>query len=212
MKTKLNFSPFPTNRVSRTFFHSALMTAVVLLLALGGAKLLPPSSSSAKQNTQNGGWKSCPSCATPTNQIIYLPLIDLPEAQGSEIVFNSRSTQEIDVTPIFYKLDGMAIVGKPVRIKSTEIRYVDLKKLIPGPYRNDRDWGGMSLAYTGGTREMWAQLRLLGVNGGSNVDEFFNVPQEVRSDLQEAVWWAPQQSTTIIALGNITDTATGAIV
>jgi len=211
MKTKLHFSPFPTKRVSKTFFHSVLMTGVVLLLALGWAKLLPSSSSSARQNIHKGGWRSCTSCATPTNQIIYLPLSYLPEAQGSEIVFNSRATQEMDVTPTFYKLDGTAIVGKPERIQSTEIRYVDLKKLIPGPYRNDRDWGGMSLAYTGAAREMWAQLRLLGVNGGSNVDEFFSVPQEVRSDLQEAVWWAPQQSTTIIALGNITDTATGAI-
>jgi len=183
MKTKLHFSPFPTKQVSKTFFHSILMTAVILLLALGGAQLLPPPSSSAKQNIQNGGGKSCPSCGTRSNQIIYLPLIALPEAQGSEMVFNSRATQEMDVTPTFYKLDGTAILGKPVRIQSTEIRYVDLKKLIPGPYRNDRDWGGMSLAYTGVTREMWAQLRLLGVNGGSSVDEFFTVPQEVRSDL-----------------------------
>jgi hypothetical protein len=212
MKTKLHLSPFSTNHISRTFFHSALMTAVVLLLALVGAKLLPSSSSSAKQNTENGGGRSCPHCAPRADQIIYIPLIDLPEAQGSEIVFNSRSPQEMYVTPTFYKLDGTAIVGKQVLIQSSEIRYVDLKKLIPGPYRNDRDWGGMSLAYTGVPREMWAQLRLLGVNGGSNVDEFFNVPQEVRSDLQEAVWWVPQQSTSIIALGNITDTATGAIV
>jgi hypothetical protein len=111
MKTKLHFSPFPTKQASKTFFQSALMTAVILLLALGGAKLLPLSSSSAKQNTQNGGGKSCPSCGTRSNQIIYLPLIDLPEAQGSEIVFNSRSPQEMDVTPTFYKLDGTAIVG-----------------------------------------------------------------------------------------------------
>jgi hypothetical protein len=57
-------------------------------------------------------------------------------------------------------------------VKPLEIRYVDLKKLIPGRYRNDRDWGGMKLAYTGGTREMWAQLRMLSVNGGGSVDVF----------------------------------------
>lgn len=187
MKTKL-LLPFPTNQVSRTFFHSALMTAVILLLALGGAKLLTPSSSSATQSSQNssgpqinksGGRKSCPSCSERTNQIIYAPLIDLPEAQGSELVFNSRSPQEVDVTPTFYKLNGTAIMGRPVRVKPSEIRYVDLKKLIPGRYRNDRDWGGMTLAYTGGTREMWAQLRLLRVNGGGSVDEFFTVPQQI---------------------------------
>ena len=221
MKTKLHILPFPSNKVSRTFFHSALMAAVVLLLALGGAKFLTPSSSSARQNSQNSGGqqsnrisdrKSCPSCSQRADQFIYAPLIDLPKAQGSELVFNSRSPQEMDVTPTFYKLDGTAIMGRTVRVKSLEIRYVDLKKLIPGRYRNDRDWGGMTLAYTGGTREMWAQLRLLSVNGGGSVDVFFTVPQESRSDLQEAVWWAPPQSLAIIALGNITDTATSATV
>lgn len=44
------------------------------------------------------------------------------------------------------------------------------------------------------------------------MDEFFTVPQEVRSDMQEAVWWMPQQSMAIIALGNITDIATSATV
>jgi hypothetical protein len=193
------------------FYHSALVMAALLLLALCGSKLLPFSTSNAKQNGQSGG-KSCPHCGPRSNQMIYLPLIDLPEAGGSEIVFNSRSPQEMDVTPTFYKLDGTAIIGDVVRIKSAEIRYADLKKLIPGKYRNDSDWGGMSLAYTGVTREMWAQFRLLRINGGSNVDEFFNVPSEVRSDLQEAVWWVPPQSTAVIALGNITDTATSATI
>lgn len=216
MKPRYTSLAFPNNKVSRTLFHSALMMAVLLLLAIGGAELLPPSSSSAGssagQKGQSGNGQSCPHCGTRANQIIYLPLIDLPEAQGSELVFNSRSPQEMEVTPTFYKLDGTAIVGRPVRIQGTEIRYVDLKKLIPGQYRNDQDWGGMSLAYYGVAREMWAQLRLLGVNGGGSVDEFFTVPQEARSDLQEAVWRQPPQSVAIIALGNITDAPTSATV
>src|SRR5687768_10261125 len=120
-------------------------------IALGSAKFLPSASSSVKQNIKNSGRpqtiprKSCPSCSQRTDQFIYAPLLDLPEAQGSELVFNSRSTQEVDITPTFYKLDGTAIVGKPVRVKPSEIRYVDLKKLIPGQYRKDRDWGGMTL-------------------------------------------------------------------
>jgi hypothetical protein len=144
--------------------------------------------------------------------MIYLPLIDLPEAQGSELVFNSRSPKEVEVTPTFYKLDGTAIVAKPVNVKSAEIRYVDLKQLIPGKYRNDQDWGGMSLAFYGAPREMWAQLRLLGTKGGGSVDEFFTVPSELRATVQEAVWWMPQRSTAVLALGNITDAATNATV
>jgi len=220
MKFKLH-QPILNNQVSRTFLHSALITAALLFLAIGSAQLLAPSSSSAQQNSQKRSERqnnksarkpSCPSCSERTAQFIYEPLIGLPEAEGSELVFNSRSPQEVDVVPTFYKLDGTAIVGNSVRLKPVEIRYVDLKKLIPGQYRNDQDWGGMSLAFTGGTRELWAQLRMTGINGGGSVDEFFTVSQEARSEAQEAIWWAPPQSLAIIALGNITDARTSAIV
>ncbi|MBP6820731.1 MAG: Ig-like domain-containing protein [Acidobacteria bacterium] len=208
MKIKLRSLLFPARFASKRIGYAALLAAATLTCASLSLALWRPASFAAKPNQQ----QPCPHCAAKSNQIIYIPLIDLPEAQGSELVFNSRSPQEMEVTPTFYKLDGTAIVGKSVNVKSAEIRYVDLKKLIPGQYRDDIDWGGMSLAYTGVTREMWAQFRLLGVNGGGSVDEFFTVPSEVRSDLQEAVWWTPPNSTSIIALGNITDAATSATV
>jgi hypothetical protein len=135
MKFKLH-QPILNNRVSRTFLHSALITAALLFLAIGSAQLLSPSSSSAKQNSQKRSERqknqsarkpSCPSCSERTAQFIYAPLIGLPEAEGSEQVFNSRSPQEVDVVPTFYKLDGTAIVGNSVRLKAVEIRYVDLK-------------------------------------------------------------------------------------
>src|SRR5262245_54215177 len=98
MKTKLHLSLFATKHFSRTFFHSALMTAIVLLLALGGAKLLAPFSSSAKQNSQAAGVQqsiaqqnrqvaegrqniaqsgqgaaSCPTCSPAKQRMIYAP-------------------------------------------------------------------------------------------------------------------------------------------
>jgi hypothetical protein len=213
----------PVNFVKTTIGSTrSLLLAVVSVIAIMLAGSLLPITSAignkkpVKNNTtarrENKDNTKCSKCSEPSNQIIYLPLIDLPEAQGSELVFNSRSPKEKEVTPIFYKADGTAIVAESVLIKPTEMRYVDLKKLIPGKYREDKDWGGMSLTYNGVYREMWAQLSFLGVNNGGSVDEFFTVPIEVRSDLQEAVWWMPEQSTAIIALGNITDTATSATV
>lgn len=55
--------------------------------------------------------------------------------------------------------DGTAVVGDTVRLDSTEIRYVKLRKLLPSNYRGERDWGGMTLSYYGDNREIWAQLR-----------------------------------------------------
>src|SRR5947207_1849682 len=51
--------------------------------------------------TRDKGRPSCPHCAPAGSQEIYIPLIDLPEAQGSEIVFNSRSPQAMSITPTF---------------------------------------------------------------------------------------------------------------
>lgn len=153
----------------------------------------------------------CPSCAPSGDQVIYIPLTDLPEAQAGELVFNSRTVKETNVTPTFYKLDGTEVVGAPVTVQPNEIRYVDFKTLLPAGRRGEHDWGGMTLSFYGVPREIWAQYRLLGINGGASADEFFTVKDEQRSDIQEAVWWAPRKSVSIIALGNITDAPTGAV-
>ena len=141
----------------------------------------------------------CPHCAPPGDQEIYIPLIDIPEAAGSEIVFNSRSPHEMNVTPVFYKRGGERVEAEPVTVQSAEIRYVDLRQLLPEHRRHENDWGGFSLVYNGFNREMWSQFRFIGVNGGSNVDEFFTVKSESRADEFEAVWWTPEKSEAIIA-------------
>lgn len=154
----------------------------------------------------------CANCSAPGDQVIYIPLMELPEAKESELVFNSRSPETMTVRPSFYKTDGRIVVGNAVRVASAEIRYVKLRKLIPEDYRSDRDWGGMTLSYHGHNREMWAQLRFLHVNGGSSVDEFFTVQSESRSDFYEAAWWAPKESTWIVAVGNLSELPTSAVV
>ncbi len=205
MKTKLHLSPFSTNHVSKTFFRFVLITAVVLLLALGGDNLLTPFSSSAKQNGQGGNGKQSSqrlTCPAPTQQIIYAPLIDLPEASSSEINLNCRSSHPMDVTPTFYKADGTPIVGEVIHLQPADILFLDTKSLIPAEHRNQRDWGGMSLSYMGQSMEAWAQITLHGVNGGDSVNVLFSVLKDARSNSQGAVWWMPRNGEATIALGN----------
>ncbi len=144
--------------------------------------------------------------------MIYIPLIDLPEAEGGEIVFNSRSPEAMDVTPVFYKRNGETVIADPVKIQSAEIRYVDIQDLLPARYRHEKNWGGFALSYYGANRQMWSQFRFLRVNGGGNVDELFTVKDESRSSIYEAAWWMPEKSEAIIALGNISDAPTSATV
>ncbi len=99
---------------------------------------------SAEQKQKKDKKHKCPDCGPPGNQEIYVPLIDLPEAQGGEIVFNSRSPQAMEVTPVFYKRNGETVIADPVRIESAEIRYVKIMDLLPERYRHERNWGGFS--------------------------------------------------------------------
>ena len=208
--------------------HKEFVVFIIFLALIGSLVWLTHSSastssgdaiseSSTSPQTPNRGPRNkptprCPHCAPAGSQEIYIPLIDLPEAGGSEIVFNSRSPQAMSVTPIFYKQNGTMITGDPVSVDSAEIRYVNIKQLLPERYRHERDWGGFSLSYNGFNREMWSQFRFLNVNGGTNVDEFFTVKSEARANQFEAAWWMPEKSEAIVALGNITGAPTSAVV
>lgn len=77
-------------------------------------------------------------CAPADSQMIYIPLFELPEATGSEIVFNSRSPRTLEVTPTFYTTEGKTIVGDTFQIKAAEIITTDVQSLIPIKYRDLR--------------------------------------------------------------------------
>src|SRR5215204_3352673 len=219
-----------TLRISHALYSARRAATLILLVnIINCLSFLPRSSASAvpaksgnvpasvdggepRRKNEDKDKNRCKECAQVGNQSIYVPLIELPEARDGELVFNSRSTKEMPVTPIFYKRDGSAVVGKSVNVRSGEIRYANVKSLLPKARHDEHDWGGMSLNYYGGNREIWAQFRFVGVGGGGSVDEFFIVRDESRSEVQEAVWWMPQRSKAIIALGNITDAATSATV
>lgn len=144
----------------------------------------------------------CPSCPEPTRQTIYAPTIGMEEVAGSQIVLNNRSPNVMDTVPTFYTEEGEAIVGESIRLEPTEIRFVDIKKLIPPGHRGRHEWGGMSLSYTGHILEAWAQITLTGVGGSGSADVTFSVLDGRGSDVQEAAWWMPRKGTAVIALGN----------
>ncbi|HMG76124.1 MAG TPA: hypothetical protein VK582_21660, partial [Pyrinomonadaceae bacterium] len=155
---------------------------------------------------------SCKQCAPAGDQVIYAPLIELPEASGTQINLNCRSPHVMDVTPTFYTRRGEAVVGDVFQMQPAEVKTVDLKTLMPLAIRNRQDWGGMTLSYTGGMLEMWAQLRLMNVNHGNSVDIVFSILQDKRSDVRNAVWWMPEHGEAIIAIGNFGNSAARATV
>jgi hypothetical protein len=128
--------------------HSVQRAATLILLvsvinclsflSRSSASSVPAKSGSAPASVDRGkrdedeGKNRCKKCAQVGDQSIYVPLVRLPEAQGGELVFNSRSSKELPVTSIFYKRDGSPVVGKTINVRSGEIRYADVKSLLPG--------------------------------------------------------------------------------
>ena len=142
-----------------------------------------------------------------TVKVIYAPTIGLPESQGSDIVLNCRSIHDMDLTPTFYTADGEAIVGDVIRVKPSEIRFLDIESLIPANHRKKHVWGGMTLSYVGKMMEAWAQITLRGKGQRESADVTFSVLNGLGSDTQEAVWLQPKPGKTVIALGNSSDTS-----
>ena len=141
-------------------------------------------------------------CANEGKQLIYAPLVELPESSGTEINLNCRSPRIVDVTPTFFTQQGEAFVGTTFQMQPTEVKTVDLRTLMPAGVRGRKDLGGMTLEYMGGTFEMWAQLRLMKVNRGNSVDMVFSILQDQRSTFRNAVWWMPAGGGAAIAIGN----------
>jgi len=143
----------PPSLHPKTLLRLALLLSLAfsswLLIGLlrSGKSAAQPMSVKAVGN-QISGNQVCPTCAPETQQTIYAPLFDLPDATGSEINLNCRSSHPMDVTPTFYTLDGTPIVGEAIHLQPSEIRFVDTKSLIPAEYRQQGHWGGMSLSYT----------------------------------------------------------------
>lgn len=197
------------SKFSTLFALAALVVFGVLTILLTttfGLRTRASENGDRKSSSPNTKSK-CSTCSQPTERTIYAPTIGLPEALGSDIVLNCRSTQIMNVTPTFYTADGEAIVGAMFQMQPAEMRFVSIESLIPPEHRSQHVWGGMSLSYTGSLMEMWAQITLRGgaAQGGS-ADVTFSVLNNLGSDTQEAVWWQPRPGTAVIALGNSSNT------
>ena len=98
MRPSSTFKRSALERVGLVVF-ATLIGSLIWLMQSSASKSTRPLKSEAVTTTEspiqkqkNDKKHKCPDCGPPGNQEIYVPLIDLPEAQGGEIVFNSRQS------------------------------------------------------------------------------------------------------------------------
>lgn len=194
------------------FLTALIFLAVPALLPIVplGLRVSAGDNTTSKTDRQSST-QACPTCEPPSQQVIYAPLIELPEASRAEIVLNCRSPYSMEVTPTFYTEEGIPIVGQVIHLQPTEMRFVDVLSLIPSEHRLLHKWGGMSLSYNGQFMEARAQLTLHDIGNKGSTDVLFAVIDAPRSNVREAVWQVPGNGTkTVIAMGNYSDASTTA--
>ncbi len=129
--------------------------AVLALLIVGSVLFIRSDASNVKQvdeiasgDSRQGNQRrdGCPSCPPPSGKRIYAPAIELREAERCEIVLNSRSANPIEVTPIFYTVNGDAVVMNPVHLQPAEIRFIPVESLMPEAMRGRQRWSGIALS------------------------------------------------------------------
>src|SRR6266481_3849845 len=131
---------------------AVLIAAGALLVCSSASNSSTTPSESPQAQNRKQPPSGCPSCPLPSPRRIYAPAIELRER--CEIVLNSRSANPIDVTPIFYTLNGNAVVGNPLTLQPAEIRFVPVEELIPDSLRGQHRWGGIVLSYIGNVLEV----------------------------------------------------------
>ncbi len=197
--------------MSLTRLPVSIVSRFLPLAFLAGLVLFSTSSFQYQKVNAQAAVQACPTCRPPSQQVIYAPLIELKEASYTEINLNCRSAHPIDVVPTFYTDAGMPVAGSPIHLLPAEMRFVDVKSLMPAEYQNNHKWGGMSLAYTGNLMEVWGQLTLHGIGKKGSTNVLFAVVDAPRSTVSGAVWQMPKNATTTIALGNYSDAASSAV-
>jgi len=138
----------------------------------------------------------------PSTQTMYAPITGLPDSSGAELVLNSNSAHNMDVTPTFYKSDGTAVAGQTLTLNPSEVRHFAMSDLFPPNLRGQNKLGGLSLSYFGGMMEVVAQITLFGQGRAGSVDIPFSATMDYHSLVQEAVWWMPNHGVATIILGN----------
>ncbi|HEX8073011.1 MAG TPA: hypothetical protein VF546_23900 [Pyrinomonadaceae bacterium] len=199
------FGKLPRRHAIRLF--AVIMLATVLTaVVLQHSRAVRSQTSASKSAPRATATPTIPQCMAATPQTIYAPTIDMPEAAGARIVFNSRTETVTEVRPTFYTAAGEPVAGAAIYLQPAEIRTVDMAVLLPKHRRGRERWGGIALRYTGKAYDVWAQLTLLGAERGGSSDVTFSVLNGLGSPVQEAVWWQPAAGRSVLALGNSTDT------
>jgi hypothetical protein len=198
------------NPLGRIAFYSIVMALLAVLT------ILPMPNRVSAQQQEVAQWRGIQRDLhnserihpPPSTQTIYAPF-GLPRLSQAELVLNNNSPNNMDVAPLFYTAEGIAVNGQTLTLKPAEVRHVNVSDLQP-PDQKIKKVSGMTLTYFGGMLEVGAQITVLGKNGSGSFDIPFSAAMKYRSLIQEAVWWMPKNAEATILLGNPTDTTVAA--
>lgn len=141
----------------------------------------------------------------PTNQSMFVPLAHARFFGGVDLMLNNRGPIEHAVVPTWYIEGQGAIVGESFTLPPAQMHFHFIQEFLPRGVPLSRVQG-LELAYTGHSREVWAQALLRPTEGAEPVqslDDPFSMTMDFRTSTLNGVWPVLQpDQRTIVALAN----------
>ena len=138
---------------------------------------------------------------------MFVPLAHVRYFGAADIVLNSRSVESKTAVPTWYLEGRRVVVGDPI-VMTPGVEFVPLQTLLPAGVTLS-EVTGLSLSYTGHSRELWAQMTLRPGNSAEpaqSLDAVFTMDQDFKSTSLDAVWAVRHgPARTVIVLANTSD-------
>lgn len=139
-------------------------------------------------------------------QILYAPAAGLQGSQKVELAIINHSELQESATVTVYSLEGKAFTPKSITLNAGQTRRVDLRQFIDG-FNTNTTLGGITVEYFAIPMVIAAQLSISGVYGEGNLDYLLEDSMESKSSTLRAVWWEPDDGSSVIMIGNSADRA-----
>jgi hypothetical protein len=135
-------------------------------------------------------------------QTIYAPVAGIAEFAIWDLAVVNRSPTSMPATVTVYSAGGEILFSREITLIGNETRHFDLKKIAPMGTSSDPSLGGVSIAFSGQSLGIGAQVTISGLAGFGNIDAPVFDDVIYKSNTSDAVWWESPNSRSHLILGN----------
>ena len=109
----------------------------------------------------------------------------------SVLMLNNKGAMSLQVSPVFYSLDGAAFQIPPLAVNAASYREIEVSQLLANAPQKFRE-GNLQIAYDGGNYQLGSQIKIIDPEHSLIWEEqHFTAAAKYISAKLEGVWWLP---------------------